>query len=391
MSEHQALGLSVQVYTPAFGTTYTPKSGSLDAFDFSSYDHTLTAGIGFDSMTVTRSCSVEEAYRWLGDACGAHVEVQDETAGIVWEGRVDTVSMSTGGFTISRGPLLEIANRCVVTYQLLDVNTGEAVSTGEGQEEKRTDAANHEASQAKYGIRYTVLAAGTIATERARNIRNAYMNLNAWPRVPKQMALGGGDTSVTLSCKGYYYWLNYPYRLANTTTMIHLSDKIIAVLAADPNSFFDMPNQIAANTLHVPALEDQDRMGSEIIADLVALGDASYNRYMFGIWQNRAARYEMIPTILEYQQRTDDKRQVIEDMSSNVVQPWAVLPGKWMTFTSVLPGSLAAQVGVYQGAESERTMFIESVKFTSPYSLTLQGGQVNNLKQRLAQWGLTGI
>jgi len=391
MSEHQAVGLSVQVYAPAFGTAYTPKNGTLGKFDFSGYDHTLTSGVGFDTMGTSRACSVEEAYWWLGNACGAHVEVQDETAVVVWEGRVDTVSVSTGGFSIQRGPLSETANRCVVTYQLMDPGTGLAAWAAEGQEQKRTLAANHTVAQAKYGIQTAILSAGLVTTDRANNIRDTYAILNSWPRVPKQLSLGGGDTTVSLACKGYYHWLNYPYRLANTTAIANLSDKIVTVLAADPNHFFDMPNQIATNTLWVPALEDQDRSASEIISDMVALGDAAYNRYTFGVWQNREARYGITPTIIEYQQRADDKRQAVEDMGDNEVRPWAVLPDKWITFTNVLPGSLSAQVGIYQGQEQERAMFIESVKYSSPAGLTLQGGQVNTLKQRLAQWGLTGI
>jgi hypothetical protein len=41
--------------------------------------------------------------------------------------------------------------------------------------------------------------------------------------------------------------------------------------------------------------------------------------------------------------------------------------------------------------ESERTLFIESVRFTAPYGLSITGGVINTLRQQLAQWGLGGI
>ena len=395
MSQHESLGLSAQVYSPMFGEIFSPIGSSLGEFDFGTYTHTITTGVGFDTLSMSAATALEKAYWWLANACGAHVEVQDQTGVVVWEGRVDSVTIQEGGLTIMRGPLLDVANRVIVSYQLLESNSSivePTVSTGEGQEQKRTNAANHETSQARYGIQTQVLSGGTITTARARNIRNTYLTLNAWPRMPQDAVLGGSaSVSVTLECRGYWHWLKYPYRLANTEDMVHLSDKIATVLAADPNSFFDGANQIAANTMHVPALEDQERSASEIIAGLVGMGDTTYQRYVFGVWANRACIYGAAPVITEYQYRTDDKRQVVEDMAGAVVQPWSVLPGKWVEFTRVQPGSLDAQVGVYQSAEDPRTMFIEQVKYTAPYGFSMSGGVVNSLVQRLAQWGLTGL
>lgn len=384
MSKHQALGLSVQVYKPSFAP-YVPKAsflGTLSTPD--SYEHVLTVGVGYDTMQVSKSISRDKGDWWLVNGCGAHVEVIDETASIVWEGRVDSVSLSVGGYTEQRGPLSEIANRCTVTYQLLDTDTNES------QEQKRTDAANNTDSQAKYGIQHAILSAGSVTTAQANQIRDTYVMARGWPAVAKQLSLGGGAVTITLSCKGYYHWLNYPYRLANVTGTVGISTKIAAVLAADPNSFFGGANQIASNTFAVQYLEDQDRSAAEIIADLVALGDASYGRMLFGMWEGRAVRYEAAPTQAVYQQRVTDPRQVIEDMSSNVIQPWAVRPGNWVLLTSMLPGALMG-ISTAGGEETERSMFIESVRFGSPYGLDLTSGTVNNYRQALAQWGITGV
>ena len=377
-AHHQALGLSINLYRPYFGS-YVPMAAHIAEFRFDNYDHVLTTGIGFDSMSCSRGCSWEDAYKLFADACGAHVEVQDETGVIVWEGRVNSVGISAAGFTITRGPLSDVSNRCVVTYQLLDTTTNES------QEQKRTDAADNTDSQKLYGVQYRVLSAGTITTATADQIRDVFVAINSWPKVPKQLSLGGGEVRVSLECLGYYHWLKYPYTLINVTGTQSVSSKIEDVLAADPNEFFvGTPNRIVENTLQVQRLEDQERAASEIIADLVALGDASLSRYTFGVWGGRGVRYEPTGTVIEYLQRTDDKRQVIENLGGEVVQPWAVLPGRWVAFTTLFPGELK---GV---TESDRNMFIESVRFSSPYGLTLSGGSVFKLSQALAQWGITG-
>ena len=91
-----------------------------------------------------------------------------------------------------------------------------------------------------------------------------------------------------------------------------------------------------------------------------------------------------------YQQRGDDPRQMVEDTAGNAIQPWAVRPGKWLLFTNLLPGALVAQ-SLANEPEAERSMFIESVQYSAPNGLRLQGGVVNSLRQALAQWGVTGI
>ncbi len=380
MSERESLGLTAQVFRPSYAP-YLPTASKVGKFEFATYEHVLTTGIGFDSLTVSRSTDLDEAWWWLNRAVGGHVCVEDETGTVVWEGRVNQVDLSAAGLTVSRGPLLDVANRVVVTYQLKNA------TTSEGQEQKRTTAANNTDSQVVYGICYRILSAGTITTVQANNIRDANVLLSAWPKMPKSLSLGGQTTSVTLNCLGYAHWLNYPYRNLSKL-MTWVSAKIAFVLAADPNGFFALQD-ITVNTLSISPYEDSDRAASEIIAAAVSLGDAAFNRYLFGIWANRRAIYRAAPTQAIYQQRITDKRQIIEDMGGHVVSPWAVKCGEWVTFTSVAPGALVGP-SMATMPETERNMFIESVRYTAPYTLALQGGEVNSMKQALAQYGLTG-
>ena len=383
MTEHEALGLTIQVYKPTFAP-YVPTASHIGTFRAASYEHESAVGIGYDRMRCTAAMSQEDADWWLDQACGAHVVVRDETNTVVWEGRVNTVGWASGGRSVQIGPLSDVANRCVVTYQLLNTDTNEA------GEQKRTDAANNTDSQARYGIQHQILAAGAITTAQADQRRDVYVLANGWPLVGQTLQFGGGEGSLSLDCLGYWYWLNYPYRLANVTGTVTVSAKLAAVLAADPNAFFGGANQITSNALTVQQLEDQDRLASEIIADVVSLGDASYNRYLFGVWTDRVVKYEAAPTTAEYLQRISDPRQVVTDLAGNVVHPWAIRPGKWLLLGDVQPGTLIAQnmAGMLQ---SRRSMFIERVHYTSAYGLQMNSGVVNSYRQALAQWGVTGM
>lgn len=384
MTEAQGRGLSVQVFKPAF-VPFLPTAGRVGELHPSAYSHTLTLGVGFDTADLSQAVTAEEAGWWFANACGGHVEVRDDTDTTVWEGRVNVVGVDAGGLSQKRGPLVEVANRCVVTYQLL------VPDSTEGQEQKRTDPANNTESQARYGIQYRILGAGAQTTADALQVRDAYAALNAWPPIPKALSLtGGAEVRLSLSCKGYAHWLNYPYRLANVSGTTTISAKIAAVLAADPNSFFTGPNDIATNALTTPALEDQDRTAGEIIADLVARGDASLNRYLFGVWEGRSCVYQPAPSVIEYVQRGFGPQQIIEDRAGSRIDPWAVRPGKWLGVADLLPGSLGG-APLSANPDPERSLFIEQVQYRAPYGLQVSGGEVSSLRQALAQWGITGV
>lgn len=376
--------LEPMLFRPTFAP-YSPTASFIGTFAPSAYSHVISATKGFDSMSASQSCSLADGFMWLQEACGAHVTVRGDREETVWEGRVNTVSLSAGGYTVERGPLTDVANRVVVSYQI------KWDESGEGHEEKRTAAYDDTDSQARYGVCYRCLSAGAQTTGRAQVIAQVYLSRYGWPKVPKRLGLGGEAVTVSLSCLGYYHWLNFPYRnlsKAATTASAKLTD----LLTQDPNLFFSEGySRIDTNAVATNWFEDSDRAASEIANEIVALGDASYNRMLFGVWEGRQVVYEAAPTQLAYQQRFDDKAQVVEDMTGARVPPWYVRPGKWVGFPHLFPGALRDQQPAVGTRETDRTMFIEQVTYTMPYSLEMQGSAVNNLTQALAQWGLTGL
>jgi hypothetical protein len=63
------------------------------------------------------------------------------------------------------------------------------------------------------------------------------------------------------------------------------------------------------------------------------------------------------------------------------VAPWNVLPGRWLQFADLLPDAPA----VTNPYQDMRLMFIESVTYTAPRGLAMQGGRTDRLPQLLAR------
>src|SRR5690606_6281289 len=109
----------------------------------------------------------------------------------------------------------------------------------------------------------------------------------AYPATTKTISLGGSGLSLTLQCKGAWYWLGA--FVANFTTggTVNLSARIIAVLALDPNALFSTDtSHIAANTYQVSGTSNDDKTALRYINGLLTFGDATFNRYTAGFYGN---------------------------------------------------------------------------------------------------------
>jgi len=146
-------------------------------------------------------------------------------------------------------------------------------------------------------------------------------------------------------------------------------------------------SHVDENTLQVPAWEDEDNLAWSVIKGIVARGDTSYNRWLFGVYDNLEAYYYAAPTVAEYQQRLSQPRSRVEHVEGDEVYPWKVRPGKWIIFPDFLTGQ-AAEVDL---RDDPRAMFIESVKYTAPTDLQFRGGDVDSVNALVAQLGLMGV
>lgn len=373
------IGISIQAAPPVFG-------GGGDPIDMtavvSAYGHTKDALSGYKDASLSLAGSQSALEDWFEDGLGWDITAYDEAQQVIWNGFVNQVDLALGGRQITRGPLIEIVNRCKVVYSTIDTSVSPPVLGVRAV----TALANDAASQARYGILEEVYSTSGATSADANVIRDTYLAERKDPQTSETLTLGqGGKPSVTLSCLGYAAYLNR-YTYANTGTGTGgLATKLQNILAADPNALISSDySQIAANALAVPVYENDDARAWELIKGLVARGDASANRYTFGIYAGRQAVYRQVPETHAYQYRIAEDR--LELYGGGEVAPWSIEPAEWLFYLDFL-------VGRVSGAslrEDPRSLFIESMAYTAPWGLSINGGKVAKLPQILARLGLGG-
>lgn len=381
MSAFSETGLSINVHEPLL-------AGGRFLFalteQISSEQHETRALGGYWSAEIAVSVLALDMDDWIENGLGRDIAICDEAAQPVWQGFVNKVTIRFGDLTLVRGPLLDIANKVRVVYSTVDTSTTPPTL---GTRTSTTNAQDAD-SQTKYGVLERVLGAGGATATNADAIRDTYLAENKLPQTTQTLAIGdSGSVAITLSCLGYVHWLTaYIYTQTSGGTQ-NASEKVQAVLAADPNAIFSTDyNGLTANTLAVPKYENDDRPAWDIIKAVVATGDTAAARWIFGMYGGRRAKYAPAPTTIDYQYQLS-QHMLVQEVGGYPIAPWSVLPGKWLFVSDMLTGR-----GTPSDLKNDpRALFVESVNFSAPYGLTINGGKVSTLSQKLARLGLSGI
>lgn len=376
-------GLSIQVHRPLI-------AGGLWLFnlpDPDGYGHEISAVGGFTQAEIRLADRQIDLEDWLINGLGRHIVVRNEGGGVVWEGFVDALEARLGPLSVTRGPLLQVVNRTRLIYSTVDTTTTPPLIGGRAT----TATLNDTASQAVYGIIEALLSGGGMAATDATQAANTYLAENAYPMTSQTLSAGaGGPPQLTITCQGYVAWLDaYIYNYTAGSGTVTATAKILAALAANPNIAtldFDT-TAVGVNALTVPRYEDGDNTAWNIIKSTAALGDAASARWLFGVYEDLRAVYAAAPTTAAYQQRIATPRSRVLTLGGAPVDPWDVRPGQWL----FLPDFLTGFTGTAALRTDPRYLFIENVRYSTPYNLEIQAGKVDTLAQRLAQLGLAGI
>jgi len=392
---NETLGISISVFKPAIdiagGPTYTMRGQLVDGWlnqNIDSYNHEILANGGWWSASMSLSGSLVDMEDWFVNGLNRHIEVYNSALVKIWEGFVNQVALSAGTLQATRGPLMDIANRVSVVYSpILDATVAPPL---EGSE-TTTTIANNTASQARYGIFEQVISGGKLlddgTTDDATELRDTYLAENREPETGEEINLGSSATaSVQIDLLGYVHRLQGWIYQNTVAATAQLDATIPAILAADPNAMFTAANStIATNALLVSGYSDDNQMAWDVIQRLVSLGDAAGNRYTFGVYDNQHAIYAIAPTdTTAYQYRIAGESMDIETYTTGeTVQPWDVLPARWM----FLPDFLAGQKQDIDQRLDPRFLFIESVRFTAPSLVQVSGQKISRIPQMIARLG----
>lgn len=382
-------GLFVNVEAPLWFTNrvYVQRFST----ELEAYQHTHAADGGYESCQFTVKVPQKMIDEWLENGLGRHVVVYSGETELVWEGFVSKVSFGIGALSASRGPLFDIANRVSVAYTpIIDAGVDPMV-TGSATE---TPIAENTDSQARYGIIEKILSGGQLLddgiSDEAEEVRDLYLAEMKLPYTDESINLGQmAEPTMTIECLGYKEWFKVYAFNDYTATTITLDTKVKNILNADPNSIFSTDqSKVETNAQLTNQLEDSNRFANTILGELVALGDGADNRWVFGLEADRVCYYRAIPTEVRYLHSLTSSTQNLTLLDSTDVRPWNVKAGAWVELTDFLISE--TEYSPSDLRENPRLMFAEKVSFTAPNILSITGGRISSVKQRLNQLGVGG-
>lgn len=388
-SGYEPKELSLVIYDPARGT-FNPKQVFVGNYQraVSQWQFEINANGGFGNSGFTFVDKKRQIIDWYENGLGRHVECYNPRHSLIYAGFVNKVRINYGGLSAERGPIMEVVNRTSLLYTPLDITVFPPV---EGIP-RSTTIIEDEASQAKYGIYERVLNGGTIPDEDADQIQATYLAENAFPKTNNaQIVLGSSQQplSISIECMGYGEYLRaYVYNQRESASSITITTKIQNVLGADPNGIFSTDySNIDVNNFLVSSYEGDNRDALTILQGLLTVGDINDVRYLLGVYDTQRVHYNPVPSEIEYLQHLSERKQKVETIHGEFVDPWDVKPGKWLKYADFQIGAAKPTFD----RNDPNVMFIESVRFTAPYGLAFSGGATDKLPQKLAKWGLGGI
>lgn len=376
-----SLGVTVKYAEPVLQGT-----SEIDTItqQLTSYSHEVATFGGYDRARLNFSASRSTVEDWLEYGLGRRIVTYDEAGVVIWEGFVNSLTARLGGLNYTVGPLLEIANYVRVAYS---IPFGGSQSIGTS-----TDWAIDQESVDKYGRFERVLSGGTVGDSEADQIRDTYLEEHSKPESNRDMSFdnGGGDLSLSLDCLGYVHWLGtYKYNQTASEIPITRDAMIALVLSADPNAVIDSSTAgLESNATLVSPYRDNNAKAIDVIKGVVAGGDASFNRWQFGIYADRKAYYAPVSTEIDYYQYLGSPAQSFTNPAGQVVKPWQLQPGRWLFFPDFLVGRVEQGTDL---ADDPRALFIESLTFTAPYQVSITGSKYSKLDQKVARLGLSGV
>lgn len=388
----QTRALAVNIFAPI-----VQGKAFIDNFseEITAYSHEKGADNYYNSASITLTLPEVDVADWLLYGLGRHIEVKSPAQNLIWEGFVDRLTIAYGGKAYEIGPLSDIGNRVYVTYTPVYISS--ATGTIVKGTSAETPLVDNTTSQAIYGIIEKNLSAGecivTDTQNEAERFRNEFLTENAYPKIQGNYSfMAGGTGAIVLECSGYWKWLDYyVYNYRTGVAMlgwVTLNTKLQAILAAEPNAIISTDyTLITANAAIAQNMEKNNKTALTIIKGITAAGDATANRWLFGVGKDRIAYYHVLPTTIDYEYRVNDEMQKLVVYGTDAaVEPWDIEPGKWYITNDIYKPITAGTPYSVPSAS-----FIETVRFTAPYSFDLTEGKMSRVSQLLNMKGLGSI
>lgn len=363
--------------------------GSLN-ISVQNWRHTIAAFGGFETAEFTLLDTDKVLDDWAANGLGRLITVHDESLTPMWEGFVDSVTITRSGLSLTYGPLTEIANRIFSIYSGVDTTVFPPIIGAR----KRSPTFNDLQSQQQWGIWPFILSLAGVTDSNADLLVTMYLKEHHHAEKTTAYSFGGSQSTLTVKCVGWYNTLNYPYNYgAATPATTTITNRIQQIILAQPNAGWlstDFAN-LQPNTTSIIAYQTDDQKAVEQIKGYTAMGDASNNRWLFGIYEGRKAFHYPVSNQIDYFIYLADPEQRVVDRNNAHVPAWRIRPGKWAFFADFMPGLGAPDLANLD--HDPRTLLIENVTFDVrvPIEFQVGGGHNSQYEQKSAKLGLRGV
>lgn len=384
-------GVQLGIFRPLIdpGVSYIPRGQYLCDLEFDGYGHEIRAEGGYQSAQVEVGGRPDLIDDWLERGLGRTLVTYNEAQDEIFVGVANEVVAQIGPLNYRRGPLMDVENRVWLTYTpILDASVNPPLTGSETE----TTIAEHAASQAAFGVLERVYSDGTELQELVEQSRDTILAEKAFPYSSGGLPISGEemDIRLTINFLGFWALADRYYFDDATLGTVTIRDKILAVLAADANGVFSTDyTNIEENLTLAVAQEEENRSAQTILRELVSAGNSSFAGYTIGVYSEEKVHYRAAPAAALYAHHLgDEDLRITYEKGGGRVFPWNVRPAEWIFF----PNHMVGRVIEGQPLKDDpRFLFIESVRFTAPWSIDINGVQVSELPQFLAQKGLGNL
>jgi len=226
-------------------------------------------------------------------------------------------------------------------------------------------------SQTEFGRIEDILVGGVMTSDAAQSKSQTILRKTAWPRSLPPVAFESEVTQellrqehgLRLRASGYWATLNYKF-----LTVPGTDDVSAHVTTIADDAEFVAAQDIETNTLQYQVESIIHTRAGDSLMDIVAAGDASFNRWSVGMWEGRRLIYGQTPTDIKYRYN----KGKLYDVAGNLVMPWLARPG-WV-FLDDAP--LAFQFASANVEDDPRRVYAQEVEFEMPNTLRFKAEEL---------------
>jgi hypothetical protein len=307
-------------------------------FKVRSYSH---AAMGGPYQAVIEATGGEMQLWGLIDRIRAPVLIHSDKGDLVWWGYLSdvqaTVKPAAGPGKVRVGVSVEnMFNRIFVAYMLIDPTAGD--------ERESTTWADSLESQAEYGIKELLWTKSAATQEHAEAARDRKLADMEYP-IPALTLAADGESSATLTCRGWWSTLGWRYYGNSTETTLDTAEQV-EYICTQKGQFFSGVDRDISSGLDLIEYRDGDATALYEALALLELGTTNYRRMLVHVGPTRRLRiYEEPERTFGPELYMDNTGRLFNRYGSQLRKELCPA-GVWLMMKDIIPSSVVSRSSI---------------------------------------------